>query len=115
MNCLKCGRDTTQDQVFCDRCLEIMDAYPVKPGTPVHLPHWESLDAAKRQNHRKRALSQEEHILLLRKHLRRMRICAGILALVLCLATAMLLYEILTPNSQVIGQNYTIDTTQQTD
>lgn len=115
MQCLKCGKSAGESQVFCDHCLQAMEAYPVKPGTHVHLPHHESWDAPKKQAHRKRALSPEEQILQLRKHLNRTRLCAALLAVVLCLATAMLLYEIITPSTQAIGRNYTIDTTQQTD
>ena len=111
MQCVKCGRDTTENQVFCDSCLQSMDAYPVDPGTPVHLPHRNLLDA-KKQNARKRIISQEEQILHLRKHLRRSRLFAVILAVLLCAASAMLLYELLSPDGQVIGQNYTINTSQ---
>lgn len=115
MQCLKCGKSTTENQVFCDGCLQGMDAYPVKPGTPVHLPYPKVGEASKKQPHRKRPLSQDEQILYLRKHLRRARMFAALLAIVLCFATVMLVYEITSPDGQVIGQNYNIDTTQQTD
>ena len=35
MNCLKCGRDIAEDQLFCESCLEVMDQYPVKSGSVV--------------------------------------------------------------------------------
>jgi len=38
MQCIKCGRETAQNHVFCDTCLEVMDKSPVKPGTPVVIP-----------------------------------------------------------------------------
>ncbi len=38
MQCMKCGRDISAGQVFCESCLEEMARYPVRPGTPVHLP-----------------------------------------------------------------------------
>ena len=38
MNCIKCGREIADSQVFCSHCLEQMAAHPVKPGTPVNLP-----------------------------------------------------------------------------
>jgi hypothetical protein len=41
MNCMKCGRETENEQVFCDGCLEIMAKYPVKPGIVIHLPKHE--------------------------------------------------------------------------
>lgn len=33
MNCLKCGREIEEGQVFCNDCLVQMAKYPVKPGT----------------------------------------------------------------------------------
>ena len=39
MNCMKCGREAPDGQVFCGDCLERMQAHPVKPGTPVLLPN----------------------------------------------------------------------------
>ena len=38
MNCIKCGRELHDEQVFCRNCQENMELYPVKPGTPVQLP-----------------------------------------------------------------------------
>lgn len=38
LNCLKCGREIEEGQVFCNDCLVQMAKYPVKPGTAVQLP-----------------------------------------------------------------------------
>ena len=38
MSCIKCGKDTLGQDVFCKECLEVMADYPVKPGTPVLIP-----------------------------------------------------------------------------
>ncbi|MBQ3147669.1 MAG: hypothetical protein IJB91_08085 [Oscillospiraceae bacterium] len=38
MPCIKCRRKLEEGQVFCSSCLEGMEAYPVKPGTPIQLP-----------------------------------------------------------------------------
>ena len=38
MNCMKCGRETQGQEVFCEECLQKMAACPVKPGTPVTIP-----------------------------------------------------------------------------
>lgn len=38
MSCLRCGRDTEENQVFCRLCLKEMEKYPVKPGTAVQIP-----------------------------------------------------------------------------
>lgn len=114
MYCLKCGRDTESAQVFCDACLECMSQFPVKPDTVVTLPHREAAPAAKKQPPRKRPLSPEEQVVLLRKHLRRMFFALVVLTLMLSLATAMLLQVYFgNPADPAIGRNYTITTSQQ--
>lgn len=115
MACLKCGRKTNSEQVFCDGCLQIMDEHPVKAGTPVLLPNPKNTGAAKKAAHRKRTLSPEEQIVHLRKALRRMYLCVAVLIVVLGMATALLVHEVLENAAPTIGQNYTIDTTLQTD
>lgn len=115
MYCLKCGKDTTGEQVFCDSCLQAMEAYPVKPGTPVNLPNKKSNTDPKKTSHRKRPMTADEQIANLAKHLRRSRFLGLILAVLLLAASALLLYEVLNPDGPVIGQNYTIDTTMGTE
>ena len=44
-----------------------------------------------------------------------MYLCVAVLLVVLGMATALLVYEVLEENAPVIGQNYTIDTTLNTD
>ena len=48
MNCLKCGRETEDGQVFCKECLDVMEKYPVKPGTAVLLPKRSPAPAGKK-------------------------------------------------------------------
>ena len=115
MFCLKCGREIQEQQVFCDDCLQAMEEHPVKPGPPVRLPNFKSQTAPKKQSHRKRVLSAEEQVLHLRKALRRMYVCVAVLIVVLGMATGLLVYEIQKSDAPAIGQNYTIDTTQETD
>lgn len=38
MLCMKCGREIQDSQVFCEKCLSVMQAYPVKPDTVVQIP-----------------------------------------------------------------------------
>lgn len=115
MHCLKCGRETGQNQVFCAACLETMEAHPVKPGTAVNLPRHAAAAATKKSSQRKRHLTPDEQILYLRKHLRRARALGLILAVLLALSSAMLLYEIFNPDDPALGQNYTIDITPEAD
>lgn len=65
MQCMKCGRDVSAGQVFCDACLEEMTRYPVRPGTPVHLPDRQDTSQQRRRRPR-RARKPEELIAQLR-------------------------------------------------
>jgi len=115
MTCMRCGRETTENHVFCDNCQQNMAQYPVKPGTAIHLPHRPVVAPTKKQAHRRRPLSPEEQVIHLRKMLKRMWVFLALLTLVLCMATAMLVHEILHPEDLMIGRNYTIETTSQAD
>ncbi len=109
MNCLKCGRETEENQVFCQRCLEDMQRFPVRPGSPVILPRRREAAPPKRVSKR-RGPSPEEQLRSLR---RRSRILA------VCLAAALLLAGVLAyPAWKYVdskrlrpGQNYTAITT----
>ena len=115
MGCLKCGREITGKQVFCDACLQVMDENPVKPGTLVLLPKPKPRTVAKKPGPRKRALPADEQVILLRQALRRMYVCVAVMILALGMATALLVHELQQNNEPAIGQNYTIDTTLNTE
>lgn len=91
MQCMKCGVEVPEGQVFCDGCLEVMDKYPVKPGTPVNiLPR---KPAEKTQ--RKIVLSSRELYLRERRANRRLKILVLVLSLALTvLAVFMLLWTL---------------------
>jgi hypothetical protein len=38
MNCIRCGREIEEPNVFCEECLQEMEKQPVNPGTPIQLP-----------------------------------------------------------------------------
>ena len=38
MDCMKCGRKTQDNNVFCPDCLADMEKHPVRQDTPVILP-----------------------------------------------------------------------------
>ena len=81
MNCIKCGRDIGEDQVFCEICLTEMENYPVKPGTAIHIPARNEEEPKKAPVKRKPVLSPSEQVLLLKKKLRRTRVWLVILML----------------------------------
>lgn len=107
MYCMKCGKDTKSDRIFCDACLTAMQQSPVKPGTPIQLPN-RSASAAKKNPSRRKQQSPEEKLLRMQGILRVMSICliAAVLALGL---TVTLLIHTLQPQSdpEPNGKNYT--------
>ena len=113
MNCMKCGTQIPDAQVFCDHCLSVMDQYPVKHDVHIHLPkRVEEVEAPKRPAKKKRSLPPEEQISVLKMKVLRLRLVAVILAFVICVVGAFLalkLYEVYKP--PITGLNYTIDTT----
>ena len=108
MNCMKCGRETKDDQVFCQDCLRIMQRYPVQPGTVVFLPR--RREPVLKKTVKRHVVSAEEQIKMLQKHLTILWI-----VLAICLAAIMLminptLHYALDKHVE-IGQNYTTVTT----
>lgn len=91
MNCLKCGKETVGNQVFCADCLEIMKNCPVKPGTPVHIPQRKPRPIDKKQGARQRNLSEGEQIIQYRKIIRWLTLTIAVLCGVLCLMVVLML------------------------
>lgn len=109
MTCLKCGKETKSDHVFCDRCLTFMEAYPVKPGTPVHLPARPTVAPAKKAP-RRRALNLEERFVLLKKACKYLIVSILVLALLLsaCITGLVHMGRAL-QDAQNTGKNFTVD------
>ena len=114
MYCLKCGKETTSSHVFCDRCLDVMEKYPVKSGTAVHLPRREVAAPVKKVPQRKRNLTAEEQVGMLKKTTRRLIAAVVVLCVILGLTTGLLVHNLLDrkPAPSVVGRNYTINTNQ---
>ena len=114
MNCLRCGKETQNEQVFCDSCLEDMEKYPVKPGTAVQLPSRQAAESAKKQTSRKRSQKPEEQFLQMRKLIRWLTVIIAALSLLLCITAGMLAYLLSNQQpSRPAGRNYTTDVTDQ--
>ena len=105
MNCLKCGRETPAEQVFCEECLLEMEKYPVKPGTVVLLPRGRDTVSTKKIIKR-RVLSTEEQLKAARKQIKALSVAFLVmLLLALLMAYPSVLY--LKSRQMKIGQNYT--------
>ena len=111
MNCMKCGRETAEDQVFCPVCLEEMENHPVKPGTVVLIPSRNNEEEVRKILHRKKPLpTPSEQILRLKKQLLRTRIALALLLLLcglLCFAVGRVAIE--WDSGRMLGQNYSTD------
>ena len=116
MGCMKCGRDISSGQVFCDGCLEEMEKYPVKPGTVVRLPQRKSVPAAKKSNSRRRTqISPEEQVKNLKRILRNMVALVIILSLLLGAAGYFAVIHLLECDIvRLPGQNYSSVTDSET-
>lgn len=103
MTCLKCGRET--DQTFCESCREVMQRYPVKPGTIVILPKDRSA-AYRRTARRQTVLTAEEQVEGQKKVIRRLHRVIFLLILLLAAAGAGIGYLVKSPHERPLGQNY---------
>ena len=104
MNCMKCGRETENDNVFCPDCLLIMEKHPVRPGAVVFLPRRRESTMNKKASKR-HVPNHEEQIKQLRK---RMTILSVLLAICIAIIAIMLkpALHYLMDEHVAIGQNY---------
>ena len=111
MNCLKCGREIEEGQVFCNDCLVQMAKYPVKPGTAVQLPSRGSAAVSKKVHSRRRSKTvPEEQLKALKK---RIRILSALLSVcvVLLIVLSVVTFRYMSANRLLPGQNYSAVTT----
>lgn len=113
MTCMKCGKETSENQVFCDHCLDVMQQYPVKPDAHVHLPkNSASHEPAKKSAKKKRIPSPEEQISSLKLRVLRLRLAVVVLLFLLCVVGGFFGLSLYHQYSQPeTGKNYSIDTT----
>ena len=117
MNCMKCGQEIDEGQVFCASCLEEMGKYPVKPGTVVQLPRQKPVPVAKKVYTKRRQAPTAEELLVKQKRRFRMLLLAWLLTLALLIALAFpTIRDLLMEEKLLPGQNYTtITSTTQTE
>lgn len=109
MNCIKCGKKTKGEQVFCDGCLEAMEAYPVKPDVHIQLPSHASPSTPKKAGKKRRNPTAEERISNLRRTVAWMSAVIVILTALLTAACIMLFQHIGGQETSSVGKNYTYD------
>ena len=109
MNCMKCGREIPEGQAFCQECLAVMDAYPVKPDTHIHLP---TRPARSTDRKSPRSVSPAEQIRQLKRAVRWLCLTVGVLFVAVAILALLLVQNLTAPTPQTpIGKNYTTTTT----
>ena len=97
MYCMKCGREISEENVFCDSCLEDMSRYPIKPGTPIQLPASAPVTEEKKKPLRpKKEVPPEQRLRQSRATVRLLALVLAVLVaafVVLCLFTLQLLEQ----------------------
>lgn len=106
MNCLKCGRETVSEQVFCEKCVQEMEKYPVKPGTAVKLPERRESNSSRRQQKR-RTVPLEEQVKILRGRVIRLLIVL-LLSFVVIVMMIPSVIEHHFDEHYKVGQNYSV-------
>lgn len=113
--CMRCGRELSSGQVFCQECQEEMEKYPVKPGVVVQLPRRQTYQP--KPAPRRRGLTPEEQVKKLKRQVKQLWISLAA-ALVAAAALGWVLVGDILEKDEVKwlpGQNYSAETTQQTD
>lgn len=106
MNCMKCGKETQSDQIFCTECLAIMEKYPVKPGAVVQIP---AQPPKKQQHHRRPVLSAEEQVKRLTRRVHTLTLTV-ILTCTIAIFFALMAFDILEKYNMesLLGRNYSV-------
>ena len=104
MNCMKCGRETLDENVFCQDCLLEMEKYPVLPETVVLLPRRRESYVLKKIQKR-HVPTVEEQILFLRKLVKILLILVVVCIAAIVLMIKPTMHYVLDEHVE-IGQNY---------
>ena len=104
MNCMKCGRETEGEAVFCQECLVEMEKYPVQPGAVVLLPRRRETPLIKKMPKRHIPTAEEQNVLL-RKIVMWLSVALAICVVAIVLMFNPTMHYVLDEHVE-IGQNY---------
>lgn len=103
MYCLKCGRETDEEQAFCLDCQKEMTKYPIDPNASVLLPVRKQTAQKKPA---KRRIPPEEQIRNLKRQAKLLGcLLIAAIALVICLMVPV--FRSFGKQQFQVGQNYT--------
>ena len=109
MQCLKCGRKTDSQAVFCEACAQRLAQHPVKPDAVVQLPA-RALLPYEKSVPTKRPVSPEEQLAGLHRQNRRLkRLIAGLCVGLALLAALWAVQHFQPELPSDWGRNYTVD------
>ena len=108
LNCMKCGRETVDNEGFCAECLAEMEKYPVRPGMVIYLPRRREEPAPKKSHSRRKAApSPEEQVKRLKKLVHRQSVAIVVLILLLLAVGHFAGMYLLDATAEFLpGQNY---------
>lgn len=107
MNCIKCGVNIQESQVFCNSCLKEMEKYPVKPNVQVTLPVRPKVSSSKKRPRRQRGSIQDEQIRQMKIKLRLAHAALIVILIAFLVVSGMMLKHLTQPqNNYAPGQNY---------
>ena len=104
MQCLRCGRETEEDHVFCFLCEAVMMKHPVKANAVVNIP--ERSVRSRNVQSRRQQRPEEDHEQFHRTIMQlRLWVCMLMAALMLCVGV-LTWQELNREEEHSIGQNY---------
>lgn len=106
MKCMKCGRETGQDQLFCDSCSAEMKKYPVSPDTVVQLPNSKLRQPVKKSAARRRPASDPEQLRQLTHRVHLLRVALGVALALLIVLSCVSIRLAAKSRRPLPGQNY---------
>lgn len=113
MGCMKCGKDVTARQVFCQECLQTMQQYPVKRDAVVQIP--KRPNSASERSVPVRGAPSAATIRRQRGVIRVLLAAVILLAILLTVTAGMLLHTLYTaPTGELVPSQKNVATTQQT-
>ncbi len=105
MQCLRCGRETDGEHVFCFLCESVMVKHPVKPNTVVTIPE---RSVRNRTTPARKPQRQEDNTAQLQRTILQLRLWVCMLMAALMLCVGVLTWQELNQQKKpAIGQNYT--------
>lgn len=107
MGCLKCGKETKDEQVFCPGCMELMEAYPVKAEMYIQLPRRSVRTDPGKASRKHRSPSPEEKLKRMRKRQRWLIAVIAVLLALIGLLAAQLLQLYAAADRPEQGKGYT--------